>query len=125
MSRPPLDGDKLLKIMKVKGVNKSALAAEMSITPTSIGRYFTQLNKGSIDEDVWASMLAALRRLGVDDAEGLRPVQNSKVRRDLLPLVSHFTTDEQIRAVLQILDGHPGSQEILRIVLEDRLKRQP
>jgi hypothetical protein len=110
-------------MMAARKISQSKLAREMNLTSTSIGRYIGQLDENKLPDDVWASMVQALRRLGVADAESIRPVRApATVRTDLIPLAAVFTTREQLENLMAILDGHRDAQAILRVYLAGRLE---
>lgn len=108
-------------------VRQTHLAADMGLTPTSIGRFFKQLDADTIDDRVWAELVDLLgKRYGID-ASVVRPVRATvTIDTSLTPYLDAFQTPQQLEALVHILEGSRKEQarDLLLVVARDRLARR-
>lgn len=123
MTKTRGEGDQLLALLEEHDVKQARLAREMSRSSTSISRYVDALNAGTLGDETWADIVQALRRLGIQNGEAIRPVVShvTSMRDELLPIAALFTTRDQVEGVLAILDGSREAQAVLRVYLAGRL----
>jgi hypothetical protein len=119
--------ERLLELMRgvEPAVKQSDLARALRVTPTSVGRWFRQLDEGTIDDKAWAQIADALSAHGIDVGP-IRPVRKVlTIDTSLTPHLDAFKTKDQLQALIGILEGSDKQQarELLLVMARDRLAR--
>lgn len=103
-------GKELLAMLTAKNVRKAQLARDLGVTSTSIGRWFMELDDGTIADHAWTRLGGLLAsKYGIDAAK-LRPlpkaasVQAPSLDTSLVPHLDAFTTKEELTFLVRQLE---------------------
>jgi hypothetical protein len=127
--RPAKSGEQLLALMAAQHpvVRQSHLARALGRTTTTVGRYFKQLDDGTIDDQVWAQMADILTHRFDIDAPSVRPVRATAMTVDtsLTPYLDKFEAKEHLEALIKILESpDQPARDLLVVLARDRLARR-
>jgi AcrR family transcriptional regulator len=122
-------GHALLSLMAEAAtpVRMSDLARDLGVTPTSVHRYFKDLDAGTISDDAWFRLADVLiTKYGIA-ADQIRPVNRTvSVDTSLMPYLDAFTTKAQLEALTKILERSDKQQarDVLLVLARDRINRR-
>lgn len=108
-------------------VRMSDLARDLGVTPTSVHRYFRDLDAGTIGDDAWFRLADVLITKYDVAADQIRPVNRTvSVDTSLMPYLDAFTTKAQLEALAKILERSDKQQarDVLLVLARDRLARK-
>jgi hypothetical protein len=120
--------DRIAADLKAARSNKTKVATAMGLSSTSVDRYFKWLESGELDDVQKRALAKGLSAVGLDPLKYMPEVPPEKrpnLPTSLLPLLDVFNDDKEILAALvQILTADDSERQVLKIVVEDRLKRR-
>jgi hypothetical protein len=108
-------------------VRQAALARDLGVTPTSVVRWFRQLDEGVINDAAWSDIARMLSDKYSIDVTDIRPVvPMTTLDTSLMPYLDAFEDKAQLEALIKILEGshRQEARSLLIVLARDRLARQ-
>jgi hypothetical protein len=118
------EGRKIKEALERAGKRPADLARACGVTQTAVARYLVAEKLGA---KAWETVNHGLVALGIDPRQVRLPpafTLSAREPEDLRPLLSGFSR-RQLESLMKILESSPEAQYVLRVVVKDRLEREP
>jgi hypothetical protein len=119
------EGARIRELLERQHKRPVDLARACGVTQTAVARYLAAEQLGA---KAWETVSGGLTKLGIDPRHVRTPPPLTFIARegpeDLRPLLQGFNR-KQLEALLKILESTEEARYVLRVVVKDRVEREP